>query len=625
MAKKEFKAESKRLLDLMVNSIYTHKDIFLRELISNSSDAIDKIYYKALTDEDITFNKDDYYIKIETDKENRTITVKDTGIGMSKQELEDNLGTIASSGSFNFKKENDIKDGFDIIGQFGVGFYSAFMVADRLTVKSRTFGEETGYKWESDGSEGYTLEEVEKDDIGTEIVLKVKESTEDEDYERFLEEDTIIELVKKYSDFIRYPIKMDIKEERLKEGSEDEYEEYIEEETVNNMVPIWKKNKNELTEEDYESFYNEKHYGFDKPLKSIHLSIDGLVRYNAILYIPSKPPYDFYTKEYEKGLELYSSGVMIMEKASDLLPDHFNFVKGVVDSEDLSLNISREMLQHDRQLRLMAKKIEEKIKDELLNLLENDREKYEDFFQNFGTNIKYGIYSSYGTNRTMLEDLLMFYSSNEKKMTTLDEYVERMLEDQKYIYYGTGETVDRIDKMPQTERVKDEGYEILYLTEDVDEFTIKMLQEYEEIEFKSISSGDLGIESEEKDEEIETEIEENKDLFSSMKEVLDGKIKAIKPSKRLKENPVCLASDGEVSIEMEKILSQMPDGESVRAEKVLEINVDHNVYSRLKDAFENDKEKFNLYTKLLYNQALLIEGLPIEDPVEFTNNIWKLM
>ena len=625
MAKKEFKAESKRLLDLMVNSIYTHKDIFLRELISNSSDAIDKIYYKALTDEDITFNKDDYYIKIETDKENRTITVKDTGIGMSKQELEDNLGTIASSGSFNFKKENDIKDGFDIIGQFGVGFYSAFMVADRLTVKSRTFGEDSGYKWESDGSEGYTLEEVEKDDIGTEIVLKVKESTEDEDYDRFLEEDTIIELVKKYSDFIRYPIKMDIREERLKEGSEDDYEEYIEEKTVNNMVPIWKKNKNELTEEDYDNFYNEKHYGFDKPLKSIHLSIDGLVRYNAILYIPSKPPYDFYTKEYEKGLELYSSGVMIMEKASELLPDHFNFVKGVVDSEDLSLNISREMLQHDRQLRLMAKKIEEKIKDELLNLLENDRERYEDFFKNFGTNIKYGIYSSYGTNRAMLEDLLMFYSSNEKKMTTLDEYIERMPEDQKYIYYGTGETVDRIDKMPQTERVKDEGYEILYLTEDVDEFTIKMLQEYEEIEFKSISSGDLGIESEEKNEEIESEIEENKDLFSSMREVLDGKVKEIKPSKRLKENPVCLASDGEVSIEMEKILGQMPDGESIKADKVLEINVDHNVYSRLKDAFENDKEKFNLYTKLLYNQALLIEGLPIEDPVEFTNNIWKLM
>ncbi len=625
MAKQEFKAESKRLLDLMVNSIYTHKDIFLRELISNSSDAIDKIYYKALTDEDIIFNKDDYYIKIETDKENRTITVKDTGIGMSKQELEDNLGTIASSGSFDFKKENDIKDGFDIIGQFGVGFYSAFMVADRLTVKTKTFGSDSAYKWESDGSEGYTIEEIGKDDIGTEIVLKVKESTEEEDYDKFLEEYKLIELVKKYSDFIRYPIKMDITKDRLKEGSEDEYEEYTEEETVNNMVPIWKKNKNELTEEDYESFYSEKHYGFDKPLKSIHLSIDGVVRYNAILYIPSQPPYDFYTKEYEKGLELYSSGVMIMEKASDLLPDHFNFVKGVVDSEDLSLNISREMLQHDRQLRLMAKKIEEKIKDELLDLLENEREKYEEFFQNFGTNIKYGIYSSYGSNRSMLEDLLIFPSSNDKKMTTLDEYLNRMPENQKYIYYGTGETVDRIDKMPQTERIKDEGYEILYLTEDVDEFTIKMLEQYDEKEFKSISSGDLGIESEEKSEEIETELAEHKDLFSSMREVLDGKVKEIKPSKRLKENPVCLASDGEVSIEMEKILSQMPDGESVKAEKILEINVDHNVYTRLKDAFENDRDSFDLYTKLLYDQALLIEGLPIEDPVAFTNNIWKLM
>ncbi len=625
MVKREFKAESKRLLDLMVNSIYTHKEIFLRELISNSSDAIDKIYYKALTDENIMFNKDDYYIKIDTDKENRTITVSDTGIGMSKAELEENLGTIASSGSFDFKKKNEIKDGFDIIGQFGVGFYSAFMVADTLTVKSKTFGEDKAYKWESDGSDGYTIEEIEKEDIGTEIILKLKENTEEENYDRYLEEYTLTDLIKKYSDFIRYPIKLELTKSKLKEGTEDEYEDYLEEETVNSMVPIWRKNKNQLTEEDYENFYNEKHYGFDKPLKSIHLSIDGAVRYNAILYIPSQTPYDFYTKEYEKGLELYSSGVMIMEKASDLLPDHFSFVKGVVDSEDLSLNISREMLQHNRQLKLMAKKIEEKIKDELLNLLKNDREKYEEFFQNFGRNIKYGLYSSYGMNRDMLEDLLMFYSSNEKKMTTLDEYIERMPEEQKYIYYGTGESAHRIDKMPQTERIKDKGYEILYLTEDVDEFTIKMLANYKEKEFRSISSGDLGIESEEKNEEIETEIESNKDLFSSMKEILSGKIKAIKPSKRLKENPVCLASEGEVSIEMEKILNQMPDSQGVKAEKILEINVDHKVYTRLKDAFENDKDTFELYTKLLYNQALLIEGLAIEDPVEFTNNIWKLM
>jgi molecular chaperone HtpG len=624
MQKKEFKAESKRLLDLMINSIYTHKEIFLRELISNSSDAIDKIYYKALTDEDIVFNKDDYYIKIETDKENRTLTVKDAGIGMSKEELENNLGTIASSGSFDFKEKNQIKDGFDIIGQFGVGFYSAFMVADRLTVKSRTFGEDKAYKWESDGSEGYTIEEVEKEDIGTEIILKLKENTEDESYDRYLQEYTLRELIKKYSDFIRYPIRMEVTKSRLKEGTEDEYEDYKEEETINSMVPIWKKNKNQLTEEDYMNFYHEKHYGFDEPLKSIHLSIDGVVRYNAILYIPSQTPYDFYTKEYEKGLELYSSGVMIMEKAGDLLPDHFSFVKGVVDSEDLSLNISREMLQHNRQLKLMAKKIEEKIKDELLNLLKNDREKYEEFFGNFGRNIKYGLYSNYGMNRDMLEDLLMFYSSKEKKMVTLEEYLERMPEEQKYIYYGTGESVNRIDKMPQTERLKDKGYEILYLTEDVDEFTIKMLQNYKEKEFRSISSGDLGIESEERKEEIEEELKENKNLFDSMKEVLSGKVKEIKPSKRLKENPVCLASEGEVSIEMEKILSQMPDNQGVKAEKVLEINVDHNVYSKLKDAFENDKEKFKLYTNLLYNQALLIEGLAIEDPVEFTNNIWKI-
>lgn len=625
MVKKEFKAESKRLLDLMINSIYTHKEIFLRELISNSSDAIDKIYYKALTDENITFNKDNYYIKIETDKEKRTITVRDTGIGMSKEELEQNLGTIASSGSFDFKNKNDLKDGFDIIGQFGVGFYSAFMVADKLTVNTKTFGEDKGYKWESDGSDGYTIEEIEKEDIGTEIILTLKENTEDENYDGYLEEYTLRNLIKKYSDFIRYPIKLEVTKSKLKEGTEDEYEDYREEETINSMVPIWKKNKSQLTEEDYENFYQEKHYGFDTPLKSIHLSIDGLVRYNAILYIPKETPYDFYTTEYEKGLELYSSGVMIMEKCADLLPDYFSFVKGVVDSEDLSLNISREMLQHNRQLKLMAKKIEEKIKDELLILLKDEREKYEEFFKNFGRNIKYGIYSNYGMNKDVLQDLLMFYSSKEKKMVTLKEYIERMPEDQKYIYYGTGESVERLDKMPQTERVKDKGYEILYLTEDIDEFAIKMLMKYDEKEFKSISSGDLGIESEEKNEEIETEIKENKNLFDEMKEVLDGKVKEIKPSKRLKENPVCLASEGEVSIEMEKILSQMPDNQGVKAEKVLEINVDHSVYSRLKQVFESDKDKFKLYTNLLYNQALLIEGLPIEDPVEFTNNIWKLM
>lgn len=625
MVKQEFKAESKRLLDLMINSIYTHKEIFLRELISNSSDAIDKVYYKALTDDSITFNKEDYYIKIETDKDNRILKVIDTGIGMSKDELEKNLGTIANSGSFDFKNKNDIKDGFDIIGQFGVGFYSAFMVADKLTVISKTFGQDKAYKWESRGAEGYTIEEYDKEDIGTEIILEIKENTEDDNYDEFLDEYRLRGIIKKYSDFIRYPIKMETTKSRLKEGTEEEYEEYKEIETVNSMVPIWRKNKNELTEEDYENFYQEKRYGFDKPLKSIHLSIDGIIRYNAILYIPSQTPYDFYTTEYEKGLELYSSGVLIMDKAPDLLPDYFSFVKGVVDSEDLSLNISRELLQHDRQLQLMAKTIEEKISDELKSLLENEREKYEEFFKNFGRNLKYGVYSNYGMNKEKLEDLLIFYSSKEKKMVTLKEYVDAMGEEQKYIYYGTGESVDRIDKMPQTEILKDKGYEILYLTDDVDEFALKMLAKYDEKEFKSISSGDLGIENTENKEEIETEIKENKDLFSEMKKILEGKVKSIKPTKRLKNNPVCLSAEGELSIEMEKVLSAMPDNQGIKAEKILEINVDHKVYDKLKDSFDNDKEKFELYTKLVYNQALLIEGLPIEDPVEFTNNIWQLM
>lgn len=625
MEKKEFRAESKRLLDLMINSIYTHKEIFLRELISNSSDAIDKVYYKALTDDSISFNKNDFQIKIMVDKNNRTLTVSDTGIGMSKEELEENLGVIANSGSFAFKEENELKDGFDIIGQFGVGFYSAFMVAEEVTVISKTFGSDQGYKWESSGAEGYTIEAYNKDNIGTDIILKIKENTEDENYDEFLEEYRLRGIIKKYSDFIRYPIKMLVTKSRLKENSKDEYEEYKEEETINTMVPIWRRNKNELTEEDYTNFYHEKHFGFDEPLKSIHLSVDGVVRYNAILFIPGSTPFDFYTKEYEKGLELYSSGVMIMDKCPELLPDYFSFVKGVVDSEDLSLNISREMLQHTRQLSLISKKIEEKIKDELMLLLKNDREKYEEFFNNFGRNIKYGIYSNFGVNKETLQDLLIFYSSKEKKMVTLDEYISRMSEDQKYIYYASGETIDRIDKLPQTELVKDKGYEILYFTEDVDEFAIKIMMNYKEKEFKSVSAGDLGIESKEKEEEIEAEKKENKDLFNEMKEILADKVKDIKPSKRLKNHPVCLSSEGELSIEMEKILSQMPDNHGIKADKVLEINIDHHVFDTLKSAFENDKEKLKLYTNLLYNQALLIEGLPIEDPVEFTNNICKLM
>lgn len=625
MEKKEFRAESKRLLDLMVNSIYTHKEIFLRELISNSSDAIDKIYYKALTDENISFNKDDYYIKVVVDKENRTLTIRDTGIGMSKEELEENLGVIANSGSFAFKNENELKDGFDIIGQFGVGFYSAFMVADKVTVISKTFGADEGYKWESEGAEGYTIEPAEKDTVGTDIILTIKKNTEDENYDEFLEEYRLRGIIKKYSDFIRYPIKMDVTKSRLKEGSEDEYEQYKEEQVINSMVPIWRKNKNELTEEDYKNFYVEKHFGFDEPIKSIHLSVDGVVRYNALLFIPSQIPYDFYTKEYEKGLELYSNGVLIMNKCPDLLPDYFSFVKGIVDSEDLSLNISREILQHDRQLKLIAKKIEDKIKDELILLLKNEREKYEKFFEGFGKQLKFGIYSDFGMHKEVLQDLLIFYSSKEKKMVTLEEYISRMSEEQKYIYYAAGESIDRVDKLPQTELVKDKGYEILYLTEDIDEFAIKMLMQYKEKEFKSVSSGDLGIEADEKEKDNEKEIEENKELFSFMKETLSDKVKEIKPSKRLKNHPVCLSSEGELSIEMEKILSQMPDNHGIKADKILEININHHVFDTLKSAFESDKEKLKLYTNLLYNQALLIEGLPIEDPVEFTNNICKLM
>ncbi len=625
MVKKEFKAESKRLLDLMVNSIYTHKEIFIRELISNSSDAIDKIYYKALTDENISFSKDDYFIKIEVDKDNRILKISDTGIGMTKDELEENLGVIAKSGSLAFKKENEIKDGFDIIGQFGVGFYSAFMVADKVTVISKALGEDKGYKWESTGAQGYTIEESEKTEVGTQIILNIKANTEDESYDDYLNEYRLRSIIKKYSDFVRYPIKMDMKTSKLKEGSEAEFEEVIEEEVLNSMVPLWRKNKNELTKEDYENFYLEKHYGFDKPLKYVHISADGAVRYNAVLYIPEKMPFDFYTKEYEKGLELYSSGVMIMNKCADLLPDYFSFVKGMVDSEDLSLNISRELLQHDRQLKLIAKKIKDKVKSELLSLLKNDREKYEEFFKNFGRQLKYGIYSNYAVEKEVLQDLLMFYSSTEKKMVTLDEYVERMKEEQKYIYYAAGESNDRLDKLPQTELLTDKGYEILYFTDEVDEFAIKMLMSYKEKEFKSVSSKDLGIDIEEENKKTQEIKEENKDLFEFMKESLDGKVKDVRPSVRLKNHPVCLSADGELSIEMEKILSAMPNSEGAKAEKVLELNINHEMFESLKTAFENDKDKLKMYTDLLYNQALLIEGLSISDPVEFTNNICKLM
>ncbi len=624
MAKKQFKTESKRLLDLMVNSIYTHKEIFLRELISNASDAIDKIYYKALTDENITFNKDDYYIKITPDKKNRILKIEDTGIGMTKEELEENLGVIAKSGSLSFKKENEIKDGHDIIGQFGVGFYSAFMVAQKVIVISKALGSDEAYKWVSSGADGYTIEPCEKEKTGTEIILKINENTEDENYDDFLEEYRLRYLIKKYSDFIRYPIKMEMPESVKKEGTEDEYEEVMQEQTINSMVPLWRKNKNELKDEDYDNFYNEKHYGFDKPIKHIHISADGAVRYNAILYIPEKTPYDFYTKDYEKGLELYSNGVLIMNKCPDLLPDYFSFVQGMVDSEDLSLNISRELLQHNRQLSLIAKNIKNKIKSELLSILKNEREKYEEFYKSFGRQLKYGIYSEYGSNKEDLQDLLIFYSSTEKKVTTLEEYVSRMKEEQKYIYYAAGESVERIDKLPQTETLTDKGYEILYFTEDVDEFAIKMMLEYKEKQFKSVSEGELGIDADEK-EDAGKEDDNDKKMLEYMKEALGDKVKDVRISKRLKKHPVCLASEGPVSIEMEKVLAAMPNNAQIAAQKVLEINKDNEIYATLEGAFENDKEKLKLYTELLYNQALLIEGLSISDPLEFSNTICKLM
>ncbi len=632
MSKQEFKAESKRLLDLMINSIYTHKEIFLRELISNASDAIDKRYYKALTREDLKFNKEDYFIKVIPDKEKRTLRVSDTGIGMTKEELEDNLGTIAKSGSLAFKNENEIKEGIDIIGQFGIGFYSAFMVAEHITVKTKALDSKEAYRWESDGAEGYTIEPAEKADVGTEVIIKIRENTEDENYDEYLEDYRLQEIIKKYSDFVRYPIKMDITtrekvekdSEEDSEDSEPEYTEVVKEETINSMVPMWRKNKSQLTDEDYINFYQEKRYGFDKPLKHIHMKADGTLRYSSILYIPEQAPYDFYTKEYEKGLELYSSGVLIMEKCPDLLPDYFSFVKGMVDSEDLSLNISREMLQHDRQLQIIGKKIKDKIKTALTSMLKNDREQYESFFKNFGKQIKYGVYSDFGQNKETLQDLLLFYSSERKKMITLKEYVEEMKEGQEHIYYASGDSVEKIDKMPQTEMLKDKGYEILYFTDEVDESAIKMLMNYEGKTFKSVSSGDLKLDTEE-EKETEEEKKEFQEIFNKLKEILGDQVKDVRPSKRLKSHAVCLAADGELSIEMEKILQSMPDGGGMKSEKVLEINTEHKMFKSLQKYFGSNEEKVKAYANVFYNQALLMEGITPEDPVAYSNDVFKLI
>lgn len=634
MKMKQFKAESKRLLDLMINSIYTHKEIFLRELISNASDAIDKLYYHALSDGNTGLNRDDFSIELAIDKENRTLTITDNGCGMTKEELENNLGVIAKSGSLAFKQENEAKEDIDIIGQFGVGFYSAFMVAANVKVYSRAYGADEAYVWESNGAEGYTVEPCEKASNGTQIVLTIKEDTEDEKYSEFLESYRVQELVRKYSDYIRYPIRMEVEKSRMKEQPEGEkadeekapeYETYTEVETLNSMVPIWRKNKNELTDEDYNSFYKEKFFDYSDPLKVIHTYTEGAATYHALLFIPAKAPYNYYTRDYEKGLKLYASGVLIMDSCKDLLPDHFSFVKGLVDSEDLSLNISREMLQHDRQLKVIASRLEKKIKSELLSMLKNDREKYEEFFKNFGLQLKYGVYNGFGANKELIQDLLLFYSSSEQKLVTLEEYVSRMKEDQKYIYYAGGESREQIERLPQTELVKDKGYEILYLTDDVDEFALQMMHDYSEKEFKSVSASDLDLDTEEEKKEFEKQTEENKDLLTFMKDALDGKVKAVVLSKRLKSHPVCLSNEGMLSIEMEKVLNAMPNDQKVKAERVLEVNASHPIFEKLSKLYAEDQEKLKTYAQLLYTQAELIEGMPVEDPVAFSNAVCELM
>ena len=627
MAMKQFQAESKRLLDLMINSIYTHQEIFLRELISNASDAIDKLYYKTLQDGDTGLSRDDFAIWIKPDKKSRTLTITDNGCGMTQEDLENNLGVIAKSGSLNFKQENEKKEDIDIIGQFGVGFYSAFMVSDCVTVRSRAYDSDKAYEWQSRGAEGYTIEECQKDDRGTEIILQLKPDTEDEHYDEFLDTYRLRNLVKKYSDYIRYPILMNVEKSRLKEGSKDEYESYVETETLNSMVPLWRKNKNEITPEEYNSFYKEKFHDYADPQKVIHSSTEGTATYNALLFIPSQAPMDYYTRDYEKGLQLYSNGVMIMEKCPDLLPDYFSFVRGLVDSQDLSLNISREMLQHDRQLKIIEGRLEKKIKSELEGMLKNDREGYEKFFKNFGLQLKYGVYSDFGMHKDLLKDLLLFYSSSEKKMTTLAEYVGRMKEGQKYIYYACGETIERLDQLPQTELLRDKDMEILYLTDNVDEFALRVMMNYDEKEFRNISSDDLGLETDEEKKEAEKQVEENKDLLTFLKDSLNGKVKEVILSQRLKSHPVCLSTEGAISLEMEKVLNSMPnaDANEVKASRVLEINANHPVFATLTKLYDTDKDKLRTYADLLYNQALLIEGLSVEDPVAFSNQICSLM
>ena len=623
MKKREFKTESKRVLDLMINSIYTNKEIFLRELISNASDALDKLYYLSLTNKDIKVKKSDLEIKIDLDKEARTLTITDNGCGMTEEELENNLGVIAESGSLHFKEENDGKDDVNIIGQFGVGFYSAFMVSDKVVVESKSYKEEDSYIWESTGVDGYTISKGKKETTGTKITLYLKKDTEDYNYSDFLTEYKIRSIIKKYSDYISYPIKMMVENTRKKEDS-DEYETYTEEATLNSMVPLWKKDKKNIKNEEYNNFYEDRFHDYEEPLKVLHFNMEGNVNFTALLFIPSHAPYDFYSKEYEKGLALYTNGVLIMDKCSDLLPDYFSFVKGVIDTEDIPLNISRETLQDNKNIKLIAKSIESKIKKELLSMLSDERDKYEEFYKAFGMGLKFGIYNDYGINKDKLSDLVMFYSSKDKKLTTLKEYTERMKEGQESIYYACGESVDKIDMMPQVESVKDK-YEVLYLTEYVDEFSIITLAEYNGKKFVNVSSENTDISTEEEKKHINEINDNNKDMLSSMKDLLGDSVKEVKFTSKLKNHPVCLTTEGEVSTSMEKVINSMPTGEKIKASEVLEINSNHKIADKLKELYKDNKEEFEKYTKVIYFEARLIEGLPIDNPTEMSNLMCDIM
>lgn len=623
MKKREFKTESKRILDLMINSIYTNKEIFLRELISNSSDALDKLYYLSLTNKDIKVNKDDLFIRVDYNKDKRTITISDNGTGMTEEELENNLGVIAESGSLKFKEENKEQNDVNIIGQFGVGFYSAFMVSDKVTVESKSYKDDRATIWESTGVDGYTLSPSDKKDNGTIITLHLKEDTEDYNYSELLSEYKLRGIIKKYSDYISYPIKMEVENNRKKEDS-DEYETYKEVITVNSMIPLWKRNKKDITEEEYNNFYSDKFFDYDKPLDVLHFNIEGNVNYNALLYIPSHAPYDYYSKEYEKGLQLYTNGVLIMDKCSELLPDYFSFVRGVIDTEDIPLNISRETLQDDKNIKLIAKSIESKVKNELLDLLKNNRDKYLEFYKAFGMQLKFGIYNDYGMHKDKLEDLIMFYSSSDKKLITLDEYVNKLKEEDKNIYYCAGETVDKIDMLPQVEGIKDK-HEVLYLTDYVDEFAIMAIHEYKGKTFVNVTNESTDLSTDEEKEKINKENTDNKDMLEEMKKVLEGNVEEVKLTNKLKSHPVCLTTTGEVSTSMEKVINAMPTDEKIKANEVLEINASHKIVDKLKDLYKNNKDEFTKYTKVIYYEARLIEGLPIDNPTELSNLMCDIM